>query len=379
MKVVISGVNMVEGGILSVLQDCLVSIAKLQEEFALDITVLLHSKKLLDGIDIDNLEGFHLIEYPLVKTSWLKRIKFEYIESRKISNDIKPDLWISLHDITPNVNCKVQVVYCHNPSPFYKPQREYFFYDSTFTLFNLFYKYLYGINIKKNTYVIIQQNWLREAFKKMYGVNSIVAHPIQKFKKSKTGIVDLNALNIDFKDPTFFYPSIPRVFKNFEILCEAAQILEDDNKQFEIILTLDGSENRYAKEIFEKYKHLKSLRFIGVQKRNVIEYLYSKVNCLVFPSKLETWGLPLSEFKEFDKPILAADLPYARENIGNFNQVTFFDPLNAKQLAEYMLMFIENRLYYDKPKQITPAFPFFENWDDLLTFLVNQIKSESTL
>ena len=368
---------MVEGGILSVLQDCLISISKLQKEFDLDITVLLHDKHLLG--DIKDIAGFHFIEYPQVKTSWAKRIRFEYIESEKISNEINPHLWLSLHDITPNVNCKFQVVYCHNASPFYKLEKKYFLYDITFTLFNRFYKYLYRINIKKNAYVIIQQNWLRNAFERMYGVNTIVAHPIQKFKKIKTGTVDVSSLNINFKNPTFFYPSIPRVFKNFEIICEAAQILENTNKQFEIILTLDGSENRYANEIFEKYKHLKSLKFIGLQKRNVVESLYSKIDCLIFPSKLESWGLPISEFKEFDKPILVSDLPYAHENIGNYDKVVFFDPLNANQLANYILLFIENQFAFDTPQKIIPSFPFFENWDNLLIFLLNQAKSKSIL
>jgi len=366
-KIVISGVNLVEGGILTILQDCMAAYKKIAHANNLELVVLVHSKSLVkDYLDQDNIT---VLEYPKIKSSWIRRLYFEFIYSKKLSNKIKPDVWFSLHDITPNVNCKFQVVYCHNPSPFYKMERKYYFFDTTFLLFNIFYKYLYGVNIKKNRYVIIQQNWLREAFKKMYGVNTIVAYPIQKSPQINTELINLDYLNIDFNYPTFFYPSIPRVFKNFEVICEAAEILDNQNKQFKIILTLNGAENKYSKYIFEKYKHVKNLNFIGIQKRSVIEALYNKVDCLIFPSKLETWGLPLSEFKLFEKPILASDLPYAHENIGTYDKASFFDPSDANKLAELITAFIENKLVFDKPKPASPAFPFFDNWENLLNFL----------
>jgi glycosyltransferase involved in cell wall biosynthesis len=371
-KIVISGVNLVEGGILTILQDCMAAFKKIASTNDLELIVLVHSKSLVK--DYLNQDNITILEYPKIKSSWTRRLYFEFIYSKKLSNKIKPDIWFSLHDITPNVNCKFQVVYCHNPSPFYTLEKKYYFLDTTFLLFNMFYKYLYNVNIKKNTYIIIQQNWLRDAFKKMYGVNTIVAYPIQQNPNINTEAINLNYLNINFNYPTFFYPSIPRVFKNFEVIGEAAQILESQNKHFEIILTLNGLENKYSKEIFEKYKHVKNLKFIGIQKRNVIEALYNKVDCLIFPSKLETWGLPLSEFKLFDKPIIVADLPYAHENIGTYDKVAFFNQSDATKLAGLIINFIENKLIFDKPKPVTPAFPFFDNWENLLNFLIIEAK-----
>jgi glycosyltransferase involved in cell wall biosynthesis len=377
LKVVVSGVNLVEGGILSILQDSLKAFSKLQKEYNLDITVLLHNKNLIGDLRYEN--GFHFIEYPQIKSSWLRRLYFEFIYSKKLSNQLKPDIWFSLHDITPTVNCHFQVVYCHNPSPFYELKKKYFFTDITFTMFNLFYKYLYKINIRKNAYVIIQQDWLRTAFKKMYGVNTIVAHPLQTHKTIETNVQNVDHLNIDFTKTTFFFPSIPRVFKNFELICEATQKLETEIGNFEVILTLDGNENNYAEAIYKKYKHVKSLKFIGVQKRDIIQKLYSKIDCLLFPSKLETWGLPISEFKLFDKPILLSDLPYAHENIGTFKKAKFFDPNDVSELSIYMRMFIEKRLIFDNQNYASPDFPFFKSWDDLLIFLIQQSKATKSL
>jgi glycosyltransferase involved in cell wall biosynthesis len=373
-KVVISGVNLVEGGILSILQDLLASIVTIQQEFNLNVTVLVHNKILIG--EYVNKPGITIVEYPEIKSSWFKRLWFEYFESKNISDKIEPYLWISLHDMTPNVNCKFQVVYCHNPSPFYKLDIRRFFYDVTFSLFCIFYKYLYGFNIKKNAYVIVQQSWLRRAFKKMYGVDTIVAHPLQVVKGNKSDLAVPGHLDINFKKTVFFFPSIPRIFKNFEVICNAAIILEKQVNDFEVVLTLNGTENKYAQEIFKKYGHVECVKFIGVQKREVIQALYNNVDCLIFPSKLETWGLPISEFKEYDKPILVSNLPYAHENIGNYAKAKFFNPSNASELATHMLSVIVGDLRFDKQDIITPDFPFFSSWDTLLPFLISQAKKE---
>lgn len=374
LKVVVSGVNLVEGGILSILHDTLKSFSNLKKTYDLEITVLVHDKKLVS--DHLNEAGFSFVQFPEIKSSWFKRINFEYFESKNISNQIKPDMWLSLHDMTPNVTCNYQLVYCHNASPFYKFDIKKFFYDRTFSLFCIFYRYLYQINIKKNKYVIVQQNWIRNAFEKMYGVNTIVAYPVHSNKSINIENENLDYLNIDFEKTTFFYPSFPRVFKNFEILCMAAQKLETTTANFEVIVTMNGVENIYAKKVFDQFKHVKSIKFIGIQKRNIIEQLYEKVDCMVFPSKLESWGLPISEFKNYDKPILLADLPYAHENIGSYSKAKFFNNADAGQLASYMEMIIKNKLTFDKNTVINPQFPFFDDWDNLLIFLLEEAKAK---
>src|SRR4051812_5492817 len=114
--IVVSGVNLTEGGILSILMDCLASLEQINKTLKARIIVLVNSQKLVKQY----LGMFEVYEFPDVKPSWWRRLKFEYLDSKKLSENFKPNLWISLHDITPNVTCDYQVVYCHNPSPFYK-------------------------------------------------------------------------------------------------------------------------------------------------------------------------------------------------------------------------------------------------------------------
>jgi hypothetical protein len=67
LKVVISSVNLVEGGILSILQDSLKSIAKIQKFYELDGTLVLHDQDLVTGLVDGNT--LNIIKYPQIKTS----------------------------------------------------------------------------------------------------------------------------------------------------------------------------------------------------------------------------------------------------------------------------------------------------------------------
>ena len=60
--------------------------------------------------------------------------------------------------------------------------------------------------------------------------------------------------------------------------------------------------------------------------RDRILLRYAKADCLLFPSKLETWGIPISEFQQTGKPMLVIDLPYAHETVGSYHAVSFFPP-----------------------------------------------------
>lgn len=94
-----------------------------------------------------------------------------------------------------------------------------------------------------------------------------------------------------------FYPAVPRIFKNFEVIIRAAQILQDKNIHFILLLII--TENKYAKRIYKLASELKNVHFLGYL--NATEMVnFIKIQILfVSPSKLETWGLPLSEAKTY--------------------------------------------------------------------------------
>lgn len=364
--IVVSAINIFEGGPLTILKECL---EYLSTHMSTDykIVALVHDTKLLS---IENIEFF---EYRKSRRSWFCRIYYEFFYFFLLSRRIKPYLWLSLHDITPNVSADIRAVYCHNPSPFYSFSLRTLFYSYQVALFSLFYKYLYKINIHKNTFVIVQQCWIRNAFHEMFGVSNIVV----SYPEHRTiAIPDIQA---ELRPrTTFLYPAFPRVFKNIEVVAEAAKLLYAQGRSdFEVILTISGDENKYAGNIVANYKDIPTISFIGLKPREDIYKLYQQINSLIFPSNLETWGLPISEFKAFDKPMLIADLPYAHETIGDYDKVVFFDQNNPGQLADYMKDLIDGRLKYNGNRRVEIEEPFAENWGQLFKILLDSNRAEN--
>ena len=361
-KLVISAIALRSGGTLSILQDCLKELS--HERYAdLQIFVILKDQRLFSGYS-SNMQWIEIDG----TGSYLSRLYYEYWYFRKLSKKINADLWISLHDMTPNVKAGKRVVYCHNPSPFYNLSWQELYIDPKFAMFTCLYRYLYRINIQKNDYVIVQQRWLRERFAAMYHLKKesvIVAHPRSETRAETKVPVGAGITR-------FIFPTLPRVFKNVEVIGEAVRILNAaQTENFEVIITIDGTENRYARWIKKRYGHLANLKFAGAQPREEIFNLYAAVDALIFPSRLETWGLPISEFKETGKLIILADMPYAHETLGEYANACFFDPASAGDLAKKMEAVIEKRNIGENHREheVIPA-PFASNWHELMTILL---------
>lgn len=358
---VISAVNISEGGPLTILKDCVATVLKqLSPDYA--IYVLVHSKAILDPHP-----SLNLIEFPKAKASWLNRLYYEWWHFYGLSKSLKPDLWLSLHDITPRVIAKKRVVYCHNPSSFYTISLHEAWLDPKFLLFNFFYKYLYQIRIKENDYVVVQQDWIRAKFQTLYGLkNVIVAYP-----HSANGMPIKNTPSrLNKPEKIFIYPAFPRVFKNIETACEAAiRLSQSGVESFELRLTISGRENRYARWLYKKYCKFPQIKFLGLLSSAQMSSQYAEADCLIFPSRIETWGLPITEAKNHHLGLFVADLPYAHETVGDYDQVCFFKHENAVELAELMRAFIHNEGSFIGSKQLEPEELFVDGWPALINQL----------
>lgn len=359
---VISGINIVDGGALSVYYDCLNSIIskKINEKY--NVIALVSKKALFEQFG----ESIKFIEFPKSKKSWLRRIYYEYVYFKKFSKKLSVDIWLSLHDITPNVKAKYRYVYCHNPSPFNKMSLREAKYGFKYYLFSKFYKYLYAKNIKKNTNIIVQQNWIKKEFEKMFHVdNVIVARP------SLPETLEFDS-NYNSEDNIFIFPSFPRYYKNFEIACEAAQILVKNNiTDFKLQITISGTENKYANDVVKKYSSCPNIEFIGLLSRKDLYEVYNRSLCLIFMSKLETWGMPIMEFKQTKRPIIVADLPYGYETVGDYNPVAFVDCFDKQKLANKMQEVIETKNLTREQHNIIDESNIISDWDKLFDFILN--------
>ncbi len=362
--IVISGINLYNGGPLSVYKDCLRALMSICHDKQHHVIAFVHKKELFKEFG----DVFTFIELPNSRKSYAFRLYYEYLYFRNYSRKQHVDVWLSLHDITPNVKAEKRYVYCHNPTPFLKRTPMIWRISKKNYLMSLFYKYIYQINIKKNTNVIVQQDWIRTEFEKMFHINNIiVARPdihieIPQMKGSSYG---------HNRKKVFIYSAYPRPFKNFEIICEAAKRLESKRTDFEVWITINGTENPYSKMLLDKYRDLKTIRWMGIISRDEMMQKYSESDFLIFPSRLETWGLPITEYEAFDKPIICADLPYAHETVGTYHDVVFFDMDAPNQLESIMERAINGESGVFSSVHAKPVKdPCYYSWQELLQYIL---------
>ncbi len=358
-NIVVSAVNIRKGGTLTVLRDCL---EYLSARADLHVTALVHSRTLCD------FPGIDYIELPWSTESWLKRLKCEYITMHDISRRLPPtDLWLSLHDTTPRVKARCQAVYCHTSFPFMKPSLQDWRMDYKIALFSLFTRYAYKWNVQRNRYLIVQQDWMRQGLSRMLGFPEkriVVAPP----SFQATAIEPVPA-----KRPVFLCVGTPDCHKNYETLFKAAQLLERElgKGAFRVVATVQGDENRYAQWLRRNWCATDSIDFRGFLSREKLTKAYGEASCLVFPSRTETWGLPISEFLPTGKPMILADLPYAHSTASGAASTAFFPVKDSERLASLMLEVIKGGLESFGPvpvQRIQP--PYAAGWDELFHLLL---------
>ena len=363
--IVISAVNLNVGGTLAILRDCLAYLSEFTKQSGYKVVAIVYDKKLVEFPEIEYIET----QWP--KKNWFNRIWYEYVSLKQVSRQIGPiELWLSLHDTTPNVKANRRAVYCHNPFPFYQWNRQELFKAPKIVLFSLFSKFIYKHNIHKNDHVIVQQQWIKQRFKQMFGLAKeriVVALPMTPTKF----YVQENSFDTPYTE--FIYPASANSHKNFECLCSATDLLNSAGIiNFKVYLTLNGDENVYAAWLRRKWGHVKSLEFIGFLDKDQLQNYYAKADCLVFPSKVETWGLPISEFSRTSKPMLLADLPYAYETAAGNDSVAFFDPNSPEKLAQQMGRIIQkNQQFLQKVEPLNIEDPKSNSWQELFDILLN--------
>lgn len=359
-RIVVSGVNIISLGPLAVFKDALHSLAA---DFGHDyeIIALVHDRSLFD------IPHIQFIDFPHIKSSWLSRIRFEYWTCRRLSRQLHAFLWFAMHDMSPFVTAQRQAVYCHNAVSVNEFRWNEIKHDYKLGAFTLFYRFLYGIHIKANRFVVVQQDWFRQHFQQHYGIQNVVVARPSVDKHS----LPPNVPRAPGQPYRFFYASYPRPFKGMGLILQSARDLWNSGvRDFQIGLTTDGTETRYARMLKQRFGDLPMVQWLGLLPRSEVLEHYAKADCLIFPSRLESWGMPITEFQATGKPIITVDLPYARETVGDYPAAAFFNLDRPAELTTLMQGAIAGQpVFHPATAQPVPA-PFARNWSELWRILL---------
>lgn len=196
-------------------------------------------------------------------------------------------------------------------------------------------------------HIFVQTNWIKKATEDWitYPPSHITVVPV-KAENARKFITDYTGQ----RSRTFFYPARAEIYKNHQVIIQATKILISKGyTNFNIIFTMSPEENNYSNNIFKTAINL-PIKFVGTLSYELMWKYYSNT-VLLFPSYLETCGLPLLEAKYAKGRILASDLPFSHEILDSYPNAQFFKFDDPIDLAEKMQEMLDKPIYKNISEQ----------------------------
>lgn len=231
----------------------------------------------------------------------------------------------SLQNFHPFGTKKIpKIVYLHQAIPFFdykwgffnKEERVFWFYKNI-------YVHLILKSLKDSEYSIVQTRWLKKKLLlKNQNFNIKVERP--NINEIFTKIESKCVKQIDSEGLVLFYPAAPNKYKNHYFLFLVLNKIIEVDKNYKLYLTFNPSKEIY--DVLKKLNIEKNVIFLGNLSLNEIKYCYEKADIVLFPSLIESFGLPLIEAKEFKKKIIVNNIELYKEVVGeDYNLAIFHD------------------------------------------------------
>ncbi len=228
-------------------------------------------------------------------------------------------------------------------NPFDKEQRILWFYKCIYPLF-------VRLSLTKNTHVFVQLDFIKHGFAKKY------KYPLKDIHTFSPAVLPIDAepaSDLDVSRLNLFYPATDYLYKNHATLFQAIKIADKNVK-----LYLTAVENDSG---------CKNVHCLNTIPHPQIYSIYKACDALVFPSYMESYGLPLIEAAMIGLPIIAADLPYAREVLEGYDGVQFVQYDAVQKWKEAIESLQKGQRY--KPIDISQR----QSWKEMFEYIENTI------
>jgi glycosyltransferase involved in cell wall biosynthesis len=161
-----------------------------------------------------------------------------------------------------------------------------------------------------------------------------VGPPVDAYPFPSGGQIENVRRDLSLSEPFLFYPAQTWPHKNHLALIKALSILQKKH-DFRPTLICSGKMNDHFPTIKKEVNRLKltpQVKFLGFVSPLEIQCLYRLCRLMVFPSKYEGWGLPVTEALRLSVPMACSRLSVLKEQAGNAS--LYFDPDNPKEMAD---------------------------------------------
>ncbi|MDZ5784216.1 glycosyltransferase [Marinococcus luteus] len=173
--------------------------------------------------------------------------------------------------------------------------------------------------------IFVQTEWMKEAVQKRYG-----AHPAVHVMRPKAVDIKKHTAPLTARQETLIkqsrgrrlvYVTNQEKYKNNDRLIEAIRKYNKHAEQpIDLFLTVEGNNET-------------GIHYLGKVNYEAMYTLYTSMDALVFPSLMETFGLPVVEARQSGLPVLLADLPYGREHHGK-GKTLLFNPRSTDSIMQ---------------------------------------------
>lgn len=347
MRIVVNDVAAETGGALTILKDFYDYVVKFEKEHEWIF--------LLSDSYLEEQSHVKVRIYDEVKKSKWSRLRFDFIEGRKIEKELQPDLFFSLQNIVFWGVSTPQAVYMHQAIPFQKIKKYHWYRKNERKLW--FYQGPIGMLIKRSlrkaNYIVVQTEWIKKAIldcsKEMESKIDVVPPRIECVEARED-------LEWDYRK--FFSPISMESYKNVDCIYRACELL---NGVYRVFITTNEKKAR---------TNIENIGYISREKM----YEMYRTATLIFPSYIETFGLPLAEAKNVGAVILASDCPFSHEILDGYENAYFFDPFKPEQLAELMRKVLTKQI---QPQEIEQVQKEQKSWELVCQRLKETAKSKN--
>lgn len=281
-------------------------------------------------LEVENKPNIINLRFPQIKKSYFHRAFFDLFKTKELISKYSIDKIISLQSIGVFNKKLPQTLYIQQALPFANKKYgisedfKYWFYQ------NIYFAIMKR-SIKYVDQIIVQTQWMKRAIIKETEFNSdgiIVETP--KIENKYDSYFDNSSWN-----NKFFYPTSYEEYKNYEVIFKAVENIGNKLNDYKIVLTLNKEDlNNECLQIYNRYSH--NFELIGyINEEQLHKHYVSSI--LIFPSIVESLGLPILEAMSVKTTIIASDVAYARELLENYDNKIYFDNNDYKQLSNIIM------------------------------------------
>lgn len=216
--------------------------------------------------------------------------------------------------------------------------------------YQLLMKKIIKYQIKKNkiTKFFVQTEWMKKESENEFGIDSIIIRPevkknwkVSSKENDKILILKKHKIKLDSETKILFYPTNKEKYKKNEVLIKAVERIwkdKDIKNKVHLIITIDGESNdcvTFANNIpYEK-----------------IGGYYNCSDALIFPSKIESLGLPILEAQIFNLDLLLSSSKYSKELVKKETNALFFNSDYENEIINVIEKW-QTKQIDNKPKSI---------------------------